>query len=81
MQGEASGLHAISQGSEEPLLAGDVPDRNAFGGIRDVGPGQIEQDGAPLSGDPDVIEAQLGGQGLIPRRGPQLRGQVVEPVA
>jgi hypothetical protein len=66
MKGEAGRLHASCDGVQEALLAGDVADGDAFGGVVDTRPGLVEQNGVALRADPDMIEAQLGRQGSIP---------------
>jgi len=70
MKGETGGFHARCDGVQKTLLAGDLSNWNAFGGDPSIGPGFVEQDGASLCGDPDMIEAQFGGKSLIPRCGP-----------
>ena len=51
----------IRDGAEEALLSGKVSSGNSLTAGHDVRPGFVEQNRCPLGGDPDMIEAELGG--------------------
>ena len=56
--------------ARESLLASNISDRKPVGWRLHIRPRLVEQDGVPRCGDPDMIKAQFGRQGIISCRCP-----------
>lgn len=81
MEGDCGGVGYFGEVIEEALLAFEGVDIEGLGGVGCSWPGFIEEDGAALVRDGDVLEAEFLGESVVAGGFPEFECDIVEPVA